>query len=484
MTKFVFLFFIVLIFGCSKENKYISEGPPKPPGNNPPDTFHIILEKFTDTQAKIRWTNAIDPDNEPITYEIVLNDSVVAYDLDNNYYIFKNLVPDKEYSVSVFALDTHRNKRTVSQTFRTWKSLIKNVIVLKLGYDSYSFLQGIKTRDKGFLIFGFGEYYVKGRAAVFLLMKLNSNYEIEWIKEIGTEGAGSLLQCADNGYIISRGSSVVKLNSTGDEIWNCNFPEEDKLLMYSSAEDPDGNIYVTGFSSRNSSPNPVMYEYFIAKISPGGSEIWKKFGGTTVLNEPHKILVLSNGNLVLFGRAESTGATSGNSEDWKTTFWLLNTNGEGNFINQHFYLNDMGGTDMPYSFILLPGNDYFLFGTASGIIAGYDGYMDRFTKVGEDGMAVWNKEYYLNSGGYNPSVVDFDPMENGSFLILSNDDRGENITVLKPDGEIDRQIKLYGFPVGLLVKYDKEGNYVYIAKDGYIFIMNQDGYVGEQIVKK
>ena len=78
---------------------------------------------------------------------------------------------------------------------------------------------------------------------------------------------------------------------------------------------------------------------------------------------------------------------------------------------------------------------------------------------------------------------DYDPVEYGSYLVLSNDDEGENISLLTSGGGISSQILLNGFPVGFIIRKRADGRYVYVAGSGNVFVMNPDGYLGSLIEK-
>ena len=481
LLNLVLLFFIL---GCSKENPIGTEGPPAPTGTTPPGTFSIQVLNVTDNEVRISWLASIDPDADSVHYDVAVDDSVVAYDLVWREYTIKNLLPDRKYAISVIALDPDRDSKKITTNVRTMKSFFHQIDFINLGFDGYSFSNGIKTNDNGYLISGFGEYYAKGREVQRFLLKIDQEFQVEWLKIYALEGTPeALLQCSDNGYIATCGNLIMKVTATGDVIWTVTYPADYKILLTATTEDQYNNIFVSGFSNRKAQEDTVKYEYFIAKISSTGDQVWDKFGGKTILNEPCQMIALSDGRLVIFGRGESSGAVSGNIDNWKDTFWLMFLDDTGLFVSQSFYLNEMGGSDTPRSFLHLPGNGYLLFGTAFGWVGGYGVARSRFTRITEDGTVTWDKIYDLHSGGYNPGVRDYDPVEYGSYLVLSNDDEGENISLLTSGGGISSQILLNGFPVGFIIRKRADGRYVYVAGSGNVFVMNPDGYLGSLIEK-
>jgi len=472
MKQTFLLVFILIMAGCSKVENSNVEGPPASPGANPPGNFSVVIDKVTDTEVQISWSNAVDPDQDAVHYDVVINDSVVGYDLVVKKMIVSGLLPDREYTAGVIALDPYRNSSKSARYFHTLKPFFKEITSVNPGFDFYGCQTGIKTNDKGYLISGYGENIYKGRIPQYFILKMDVAFNVEWMQLYNLAGyAQSLQECTGGGYIVTWGSTVTKINTTGDMLWSTTYPADDEIFLNSSTEDQDGNIFVTGFSSRHAQQDSVKYEYFVAKLSSGGGELWKKFGGTFQLNEPHKLNIQPDGRLVLFGRASDAPGSL------RAIFWLLNLDNSGNFLNQHFYQCNVGGEDMPYSFVTLPANEQLLFGTVSG-----GSSIPRFTKIRDNWSVAWDHNYSLGSGGYNPSVIDFDAMGNGSYLVMCNDDEGENISVLNGNGDIERQILFNNFPIGLLVKYDSDGNYVYLAKTGDVFVINHDGYMGAPIL--
>jgi len=152
---------------------------------------------------------------------------------------------------------------------------------------------------------------------------------------------------------------------------------------------------------------------------------------------------------------------------------------DGNLIKNRQYPNKYLASDLSKTIKYIDQDaSYLIFGTACGYISGY-GYYDtepRFLKITTDGEIVWDKYYYLNSGGVFPSIQDAYTISNGSSLVLCIDDRGNSISVIDALGEIEKTIKLYGYPYLISINRDDDGNYRCVARDGRIFILNHDGY--------
>jgi hypothetical protein len=95
MSKFGLVPLVVLFISCAKEVP-----PPQPePINLPPGEFEVTLENITDRNVSVSWGTATDPEQDQLTYEVAVNDSVVAFDIIENSYTIDQLTPDQNYEV-------------------------------------------------------------------------------------------------------------------------------------------------------------------------------------------------------------------------------------------------------------------------------------------------------------------------------------------------------------------------------------------------
>lgn len=474
MTKFFRFILLILILGCTKKETII-EDPTQQDINFPPGNFIVTISNITDTQAKVSWTSSEDPESGSVIYDVVLGDSVVAYDLSNNY-VFENLQADSQYSISVIALDSLRNENIKTIEFHTLKSWIKNIISFELGYEGYNFKKAIETNDEGMLIYG------RKTATPInpdFLLKIDSGYEIEWKCEFNWESqVTSMLENSNGGYYILLDKFIVKIDEQGNELWERYFPDDYEIGQLDGlTEDLEGNILIVGTSQRKWGNDTLSVEYFISKLSPNGIEIWNRFGGNTIKNRPKEIIIESNGNITVSGLAESTGAIlfSGISY-WQSSFWLLKLDNEGQFLDEYIFPNAYNGGDNITQFLISYENDYLLFGTAFNHI-GYSSNLPRFMMIKNDGTVIWDNYYYLSSGNDSPVISDIDKIENEAYLILTRDYDGISISSINIEGELGIFVKCRNYPIGRLIKYDHDNNYVYVAASGQIFIFNHDGYV-------
>jgi len=83
--------------------------------NIEPGDFTIKLTEISGVAAKITWTKSIDPEAEPISYQVLLNDTIVEDSITDQEIQFTNLLPKMHYQLTVIARDPM--KKTKKQTY-------------------------------------------------------------------------------------------------------------------------------------------------------------------------------------------------------------------------------------------------------------------------------------------------------------------------------------------------------------------------------
>jgi len=311
-----------------------------------------------------------------------------------------------------------------------------------------------------------------------MITKLDKEFNVEWVKgfNICTEVKG-VSELSDHGYLIVLSKKILRIDSSGNEIWT--YAPADESLEFtckSVVETQDNGIIVTGASWRNWRDNNISVEYVITKLSSSGNEVWQKYGGTTLKNIPFDIVQITNGNFLIFGKAESSGKTFDQLQDIIESFWLLETDNQGNFISQNIYPNNSNGEDLPVKIYKTPEENYFLTGTAV-VDMYYVTNVPRILKVNDQGAEIWENTYNIKSaGGEFPHLVDM-VLKDDSFIMLTYDDRGACLSEINFNGEMIWYIKLDGYPMGLMIGTQENGNYYILTRDGHIVVFNYDGYV-------
>jgi hypothetical protein len=222
------------------------------------------------------------------------------------------------------------------------------------GYDSANSVR--QTSDGGYVIAGCSDSD-DGDGDV-LVVKLSEAGSILWQNRSGgrgPDGAESVRQTSDGGYIIAGYTNsgdddvtgnrrkydflVVKLSEGGSLQWNKSFGGKGGDFADSIQQTSDGGYIIAGRSDSNDGDvtgNHGRNDFWVVKISEGGSLQWQKTFGGSGNDEAESIWQTSDGGYIVAGSSESndgdvTGThgdgdywavklTDGGSIQWQKTF--------------------------------------------------------------------------------------------------------------------------------------------------------------------
>ena len=478
----------LLLFGCTK-TEYIIEEPIVGESTNSPEEFTVFVSSVTDTKVLLNWAIPNNTDNDLMSFEIGVNDSIVIYDLSENTssYMVEDLMPDTEYKFTVVATGQNFQKTIATVKTQTLKSLLKGVISYDLGYEDYYFHIALKTSDGGYIVEGYGPIHSYSVSPKDFLLKINADHSVEWLREYeewyssSTYSPKSLIECPDGSFLLTQNKALTKFSPKGDIMWIFEVPEEYNIGgLASSAIDSNGDFVAVGNSDRNWPDGPIFIEYFLLKVSSQGVEQWHRYGGESAVSDPQKIYNFDQTILVL-GTAESTGSHSyDENHDWTNNFWRLELDQNGEEISQRLYPNEFEVGDLMQDSYFSEDGTIILLGAYCGFLPPY-GYYDtypRALKIDKFGDILWDKtpkftDYYVFS-----SFKSYDGASNGDLLVLGTDDRGISINRVNSDGSASEIITLRGYSNMLSIKEDLlQNTYELISPNGYIIILNRDGYI-------
>ncbi|WP_440120802.1 fibronectin type III domain-containing protein [Tenacibaculum sp. Ill] len=86
--------------------------------NLAPNKFEVTIGDITNNSAKVLWTESIDPNGDVVTYDVYLNESVVASGLETLNYVLEGLESTTSYVVKVVSKDLKLTTE-VEKTFET-----------------------------------------------------------------------------------------------------------------------------------------------------------------------------------------------------------------------------------------------------------------------------------------------------------------------------------------------------------------------------
>ncbi len=220
-------------------------------------------------------------------------------------------------------------------------------------------------------------------------MKLDNSGNIVWNKLLGgnlTDLAYSIVQTTDGGYIVTgnstssangdvtgtnHGSSdywIVKLDNSGNIVWNKLLGGSDTDITYSIQQTTDGGYIVAGesFSSANgdvTGTNHGVQDYWIVKLDGSGNIIWNKLLGGSGNDITKSIVQTTDGGYIVAGYSASpaNGDVSGVNHGGYD-YWIVKLDGSGNIVWNK--LLGGSGNDIAYSVQQTADGGYIVAGTS------------------------------------------------------------------------------------------------------------------------
>ena len=189
--------------------------------------------------------------------------------------------------------------------------------------------QGVKqTSDGGFIVAGCVDDQV-------WLAKLDMYGEEEWQNTYNLSnywGSNSIIQTSDDGYLYAGWQGIMKVDSSGLFQWKKTssgvagaYPYYEDLIEHSN-----GNYYAIG--------GPVADKAIMAKFSPTGSLLKRKYYGGDCDDDKFRSIIETNDSMIVM----VGGKTHGNSQypcsfEWYNDLWIVKANKNGRAIWQREY---------------------------------------------------------------------------------------------------------------------------------------------------
>jgi hypothetical protein len=281
-----------------------------------------------------------------------------------------------------------------------------------IGASSSSNISGDKTENSR----GSSDYWI---------VKLDSSGNIEWQRTLGgnqSDGLNSIMQTADNGYILggvstseisgeksegTRGLNpsydywILKLDSSGVIEWQKTYGGDDYDQLITIKQTADLGYIVAGNSRSNANYDKTensrgYIDYWILRLNSQGSIVWQKTIGGDDIEQVTDIIETNSGGFVVGGYSYS--GISGDKTDavhGLSDFWILKLDELGNI----FWQKSIGGngSDYLYSMIENPDNSLVLAGSSNSGISGDKtensrGLEDMWVlRLNESGSIGWQK---------------------------------------------------------------------------------------------
>ncbi len=212
-----------------------------------------------------------------------------------------------------------------------------------------------QTADGGYLLGGYSQSGIGGDKTQisngdydYWVVKLNASGNKTWDKSFGgneLEVFSSLKQTSDGGYILGGSSSsgfggsktqgsqgytdywIVKLNASGNKLWDKTFGGNGYDVLESVKQTSDGGYILGGISSSGLSSDKTESsrggsDYWIVKLDGSGNKTWDKTFGGSEEDWLYCLQQLPDGSFILGGSSDSgvsgdkTAASKGFQDMW------------------------------------------------------------------------------------------------------------------------------------------------------------------------
>jgi len=418
------------------------------------DNDTLIYNELTDEM--FRYVKPIDVNQ---TFE-VWKDNLPKY----SYQHFGNMVPSVGFGDLSLSYGLYDTDAIFGSELSSYFMLNVNVYwQKKIGGTGYDYGTAIAVD-------GSGNVYLNGNQASdvyggddFGVIKLDSSGNLLWQKKIGgisydygyaiaVDGDGNVYL---NGYQLSdvygnNDYGVIKLDSSGDIVWQKKIGGISTDQGYAIAVDVSGNVYLNG---NQASDSYGSYDYGVIKLNSSGDIVWQKKIGGTANDSGRAIAVDGSGNVYLNG---NQGSDSYGSYD----YGVIKLDPNGNILWQ----KKIGGTGGDYGLAIAvdgSGNVY-LNGNQGSDVYGNNDY--GVIKLDPNGNILWQKKIGGSSADNGHAIA-----VDGSGNVYLNGQQASDVYggsydygVIKLDssGDIVWQKKIGGISTdaGYAIAVDGSGN--------------------------
>jgi len=346
--------------------------------------------------------------------------------------------------------------------------------------------QVVATADGGFALVGFSNSTdgdLEGKKLPvndYWLVKMDPDGRVEWSRTIGGSGddrAQALVQTRDGGFAIAgyamsddgdgslnmgfHDNWVVRLDSSGEMIWERSFGFSGHDHAYDIIETRDGGLVFAGFLDVTSSGGAGedgrepgddalsahgVGEFWVTRLDADGGLVWRRYFGGTNNDRAYSVIEAENGDYLVAGATESEDFDVSDSRG-SYDFWVLRLDRSGELLWERSF----GGSGIDRAYAICPtkdgnylvaGNTFSVDGDVGINHGGADIWVLKIDKMGE---LLWEKTY---GGSEFETLESLIPDGAGGYLLAGSsrssdgdlgDNQGENdiwLIRIGPQGEI------------------------------------------------
>lgn len=405
--KYLILIIPFLLLGCSNDES-IRESEPEPVANLAPNDFDINIVNVLSNAATINWTEATDPENDLITYNIYLNGNMISENISELTYQFTELNELTNYSGKVVAVDSNNNETFNVFSFTTENYYLK--FALEYDYIDTPFTGGgqpysmIKTSDSNYLITGKCSN-PDGSGNMFFVLKINYEGDELWKKfydyPVGDAWNFNITESSSS-YFVASFHHVLNIDFDGNLIWSKEINSYDIPIGPNEIKgikiDSNNNIFIIGY--RFSYVDGINTEAVLTKLDSNGNILFEKTFIPSPWNQFNDLIINSSNELIVLGSIDNGDYSitdPNNSHPEQIDFWVLKLDNDGNEIWQNSFGD--GKDDLPTQIISTSDNKFVTVG-----------YGPSLFKIDEIGNIVWSD---TELSAYNPTFSVAETNDNG-----------------------------------------------------------------------
>lgn len=313
-----------------------------------------------------------------------------------------------------------------------------------------------QTRDGGYIIGGSSKSGISGTKTEasrgdldFWLIRLDANGDEIWNKTIGGNKEdvlrGDIIEMPDGGFFLAgisasdRGGEkteenqgdwdfwVVRVNASGDVMWDKTYGGNDKDVLQAVLPMPDGGFLLGGSSESGISGDKDDFlrglnDYWAIRIDRRGNIIWQKTIGGEWDEQIFDMVQAENGTIYLAGFSgsnkffEKTNMSYGSHD-----YWVVAIDPNGNKLWDKNYGGD--DPDQAYDIRINRDGNLIVAGYANSQVSGSkqsnsEGLNDYWlVYLTPDGEQIWEESY---GSVLRDALTEMEILEDGSILMAGH----------------------------------------------------------------